>query len=156
MYSTTKTTTDSGHLEPTLKPCFCLLFWKPLAYSLSHIWLFVTPWTVACQALLSMGILQARLLEWVAMESSQPRNQTRSPTLQVDLLPSEPPGKPKNTGVGILSLLQGIFSTQESNQGLLHCRWILYQLSCQRSPRIKIQHTKTYRRLQNQCSEGNL
>ena len=34
-----------------------------------------------------------------------------------------------NTGVGSLTLLQGIFLTQESNQGLLHCRWILYQLS---------------------------
>ena len=33
----------------------------------------------------------------------------------------------QNTGVGSLSLLQGIFPAQESNQGLLHCRWILYQ-----------------------------
>ena len=45
--------------------------------------------------------------------------------------PAEPQGKPKNTGVGSLSLLQGIFPTQESNQGLLHCRQILYQLSYQ-------------------------
>ena len=35
----------------------------------------------------------------------------------------------QNTGVGSLSLLQGIFQTQGSNPGLLHCRWILYQLS---------------------------
>ena len=61
--------------------------------------------------------------------SSQPRDQTQVPTLQVDSLPSEPPGKPKNTGVGSLSLLQGIFPTQESNRGLLHCRWILCDLS---------------------------
>ena len=61
----------------------------------------------------------------------------RSPTLQVDSLPSEPPGKPKNTGVGILSLLQGIFLTQESNWSLLHCRRILYQLSYQGDPNIK-------------------
>ena len=53
----------------------------------------------------------------------------RFPTLLVDSLPSEPPGKPKNTGVGSLSLLQGIFPIQESNWGLLHCRWILYQLN---------------------------
>ena len=58
-----------------------------------------------------------------------PGIEPRSPTFQVDSLPSEPPGKPKNTGVGSLSLLQGIFPTQGSNQGLLHCRWILYQLS---------------------------
>ena len=35
----------------------------------------------------------------------------------------------QNTGVGSLSLLQGIFLTQESNWDLLHCRWILYWLS---------------------------
>ena len=39
-----------------------------------------------------------------------------------------------NTGVGSLSLLQGIFSTQELNPGLPHCRWILYQLSHKGSP----------------------
>ena len=37
--------------------------WK--CWSLSHVQLFVTPWTVARQAPLSMGILQARILEWV-------------------------------------------------------------------------------------------
>ena len=45
---------------------------------LSCVRLFVTPWTVACQAPLSMGILQARILEWVAVPfsrgSSQPRD----------------------------------------------------------------------------------
>ena len=58
----------------------------------------------------------------------------RSPTLQVDSLLSELSGWPKNTGVGSLSLLQGIFPTQESNRGLLHWRRILYRLSCQGSP----------------------
>ena len=61
--------------------------------------------------------------------SSQPRDRTQVSALQVNFLPAEPPGKPKNTGVGTLSLLQGIFLTQESNPGLLYCRWILYQLS---------------------------
>ena len=46
----------------------------------SHVQLFGTQWTVACQAPLSMGILQARILEWVAMPhsrgSSQPSIQT--------------------------------------------------------------------------------
>ena len=37
-----------------------------------------------------------------------------SPALQVDSLPAEPPGKPKNIEIGSLSLLQGIFPTQES------------------------------------------
>ena len=42
----------------------------------------------------------------------------------------------KNTGVDYHSLLQGIFPTQGSNPGLLHCRGILYHLSHQGSPRI--------------------
>ena len=65
----------------------------------------------------------------------QVSSQPRSPALQVDSLPSaEPQRKPKNTGVGSLSLFQQIFLTQELNQGLLPCRWILYQLIYQGSP----------------------
>ena len=60
-----------------------------------------------------------------------------SPALWADSLPAEPQGKPKNIGVGSLSLLQGVFLTQESNQGLLHCRWVLYRLRCQGSPEGK-------------------
>ena len=48
--------------------------------------------------------------------------------------PWNSPGK--NTGVGSLSLLQGIFPTHGSNPGLLHCRQILYQLSNKGSQRI--------------------
>ena len=59
---------------------------------------------------------------------------TQVTALQADSLPAEPQGKSKNTGVGTLSLLQQIFLTLESNQGLLHCRRILYQLSYQGSP----------------------
>ena len=81
------------------------------------------------------GILQARILQRVAMPSyrgsSQPRDQSQVSHITVDSFPSEPPGKPKKTGVGSLSLLQGNFLIQESNQGLLHCRRILYQLSYQ-------------------------
>ena len=53
--------------------------------------------------------------------------------MQADSLPSEPLGKPRNTGVGSLSLLLGIFLTQESNWNLLHFRQILYQSSYPRS-----------------------
>ena len=80
--------------------------WNPL----SHVWLFVRPWTYS---------------------------------------PWNSPGQ--NTGVGSLSLLQGIFPTQELNQGLLHCRQILYQLSYQGSPyrnmvssKISQQTTRAY------------
>ena len=48
-------------------------------------------------------ILQARILEWVAFLFSRGSSQPRSPALQVDSLPAEPQGKPKNTGVGIPS-----------------------------------------------------
>ena len=58
--------------------------------------------------------------------------------MQADSLPSEPPGKSKNTGVGNLSLLQGNFPTQESNRGTLHCRQILYQLSYLGSPQKRL------------------
>ena len=79
------------------------------------------------------GILQARILEWQPFPSAgdlpNPGIEPRSPVLQVDSLPVEPQGKPRNTRVGSLSLFQGIFLTQESNWGLLHYRHILYQLS---------------------------
>ena len=65
---------------------------------------------------------------------SNPGIKPRSPTLQVDSLQFETPEKPKNAGVGSLSLLQKVFPTQELYWGLLHCRQILYQLSYQGSP----------------------
>ena len=63
-----------------------------------------------------------------------PGIEPRSPALQPDSLTAEPQGKPKSTGVGRLSLLQGIFLTQESNRSLLNFRRIFYQLSYQGSP----------------------
>ena len=48
--------------------------------------------------------------------------------------PCKSPGQ--NTGVGSLSLFQGIFPTQGSNPGPPHYRWILYQPSLEGSPRI--------------------
>ena len=63
----------------------------------------------------------------------KPASELKSPTLQADSLPAEPQGEPKNTS---WSLLQWIFPTQETNRGLLHCRWILYQLSYQGSPMV--------------------
>ena len=100
---------------------------------LSHVRLFASSWAIQ-----SKGILQARILEWVAVSfskgSSQPGIEPRSPALRADSLPAELQGKPKNTGVGSPSLVRWIFPTQESNQGLLHCRWILYQLSHQALP----------------------
>ena len=64
--------------EPPGKPTIQVLCCPE---SLRCVWLFVTPWIVAHQAPLSMGILQARMLEWIAMPSSrgssQPKDQTQ-------------------------------------------------------------------------------
>ena len=69
--------------------------------------LFATPCTVALQAPLTMGILQARILEWIAMSSSsgpsQPRDQTQVSHIARGFFISKPPRKPKNTGLGIPS-----------------------------------------------------
>jgi len=65
---------------------------------LSRVQLFATLWTVAHQASLSMGILQAKILKWVAISFSgdlpDPGIEPSSLTLQADSLPSESPGKP--------------------------------------------------------------
>ena len=69
------------------------------------------------------------LLLWSVMSNSWQPHGLQSARLPC---PWDSPGK--NTGVGCHALLQGIFPTQGSNPGLLHCRRILYRLSHQRSP----------------------
>ena len=90
--------------------------------------LYISPWNSPGQNTLvgRLSLLQGNL--------PNPEIEPRSPALQADSLAAEIPGKPKNTGVGSLSLLQVIFPPQGSNPGLLHCRWIIYQLSHQGSP----------------------
>ena len=89
--------------------------------------------TIAHQAPLSVGF--PRQDSWIGLpfpspgDLPHPGTEPGSPTLQADPLPSEPPRKPKNTGVGSHSLLGGIFVTQRLNLTLLHCRQILYLLS---------------------------
>jgi len=60
--------------------------------------------------------------------SFQPRDRTQVSHLAGRFFTSLAIRKPKNTGVGSLSLLQRIFPTQESKQGLLHCKWIASSL----------------------------
>ena len=101
--------------------------------SLSRVQLFASPWTIQ-----SMEFSKSEYWSRQPFPSPgdlpNPGNEPRSPILQADSLPAEPQGKPNNTEVGSLSLLQWIFPTQELNWGLLHCRWILYQLSYQGNP----------------------
>ena len=111
-------TTAIGYL------CMC-------AQSCTTLW---NPWTVAHHAPLSMEFSRQEYWSGLPVPSQgdlpNPGIEPRSPTLQADSSPAKPQG-PKNPGMGSLSLLQEIFLTQESNRGLLHCRWILYQLSYQ-------------------------
>ena len=77
------------------------------------------------------GDCRSRILKHIAIPSSRGSSQPRD-RRQVSCTAGRfftIWAKVKNTGVGSLSLLQGIFLTQESNWGLQHCRWILYQLS---------------------------
>ena len=101
--------------------------WK----SLSHVWFFANPWTIP-----SMEFSRPEYWNGQPFPSSgdlpSPGIKPRSFAFQAHSLPAEPQGRPKNTGMSGLYLLQRIFWTQELNCGLLHCRWILYQLSCQK------------------------
>ena len=85
-----------------------LTFWKQLSYSLGH---------------------PSSASEWVSESHSDMFDSLWPCGLY------SPWNSPcHNTGVGSLSLLQGIFPTQESNRGPLHCRRILYQMSYQENP----------------------
>ena len=128
--------------------------------SLSRVRLFVSSWTIQSMEL-------SRPEYWTGYPFPSPGDlpnpgiKSRSPTLQADSLPAEPPGKPwseshsvvsdslrphglcipwnssgQDTGVGGLCLPQGIFPTQGSNPGLPHCKQILYRLSHKGSPGI--------------------
>ena len=85
------------------------------------------------------GILQARLLEWVTSPfsrgSSQPRDRTQVSCIAGGFFTSWATREAQKYWSGSLSLLQRIFPTQELKWGLLLCRWILYQLSYQGSPK---------------------
>ena len=109
-----------------------------LCLSLSHVRLFVTPWTVARQDPLFIGFSRPEYWSGLSFpppgDLPNPEIKPRPPTLQANSLPSKPSGKSMNTGIGSLFLLQGIFLTQESNTGLLNCRQILYHLSHRGSP----------------------
>ena len=94
---------------------------------LSHVHLFATPWPIQFMEFSRPGDFLS------PGDLPNPGIKPRCPALQADSLPAEPQWKPKNTGVGSLSLLQQIFLTQDLNWGPPHCRQILYQLNYQGS-----------------------
>ena len=83
-------------------------------YDVYNLLLFATPWTI-------QSVEFSRPEYWSDQPFPSPGDlpnpgiKPRSPALQADSLPAEPPGKPKKTGVGSLPLLQGTFLTQELN-----------------------------------------
>ena len=141
---------------------FYLTLVKVKVKSLSRVRLFATLWTLAHQAPLSMRF--SRQEYWSGLPFPSPGNlpdpgiKPRSPALQADTLPSEPPGKLCPLFVipwtvvyqaflsmgfsrqaywnGLPFPSPGDLLTQGSNPGLLHCRQTLYPLSHQGSPEI--------------------
>ena len=88
------------------------------------------------------GTLEARIPEWVVMPSSRGSNPGLLNCKWI-LYCLNHQGKPKHSGLDSLSLLQGIFPAQESNQALLPYGQSLYQLNYQESPVLVAQSCLT-------------
>ena len=93
--------------------------------AVSPLWALVDQCHVALRGLVYV-LLESESQSLLVVSDSLPAQGLYSPW--------NSPGQ--NTGVGSLSLLQGIFPTQGSGPGLPHCRWVLYQLSHWGRPRI--------------------
>ena len=93
---------------------FFLMLVESESQILGCVWVFIVH-----------GILQARILEWVAVHFS--RGQTQVSHIAGGLFTSWATREAQEYWSWCLSFLQGIFLTQNLNQTLLHCRWILYQ-----------------------------
>ena len=115
-----------------------IIDWDPLLLYVSMYHVKVTQSCLIICNTMDYGILQGRILEWAAFPlskgSSLPRDWTQVSCMQMDSLPTEPQEKFKNTGAGSLSLLQQIFPTQESNQGLLYYRQIFTNWAIREDP----------------------
>ena len=87
------------HDKPVIHETGWEVVFSCYAWSLSRVWLFAIPWIVTHQAPLSIGTLQARILEWVAMSSSrgssQPRDWTQVSPIAHGFFTTCAPGKPK-------------------------------------------------------------
>ena len=116
--------------------------------------------TQSCSTLWLPGLQHARLLcQWglsweqywselpyppPSSRSSQPRDQTQVSHIAGRFFTDWATWKPKNIGVGSLSLLWGIIPTQESNWGLPHCRRILLPAELPEKPTQELLESKDF------------
>ena len=136
-----------GHIESDMTEHACISCYILVCVCmLSRVWLFATPWTVIHQAPLSMRILQARILYCHALlqgDLPNPGIKPRSPALQEDSLPSEPPGKPiiekeiKHTLWDCSFYIPYVVILERSVE--LYCLDSILTSSCYLNPQKKIQ-----------------
>ena len=98
---------------------------------LSRVRLFVTPWTVACQARLSMEFSRQEDWSWSVLpfpssgDLPDPGIEPRSPTVQADSLPSEPPGRMRScVFVPVCLVNSGVYSTERVASWIPHLKGI--------------------------------
>ena len=115
---------NSRHIIQTLRDFLMVIYREKTVYSIFFLSFFLFLFFFFLPFYSVHGVLTARMWKWKWKLLS-------CVWLSATLSTWNSPGR--NTGVGSLSLLQGIFPTQGSNPGLLHCR-ILYQLSYEGSP----------------------
>ena len=109
--------------------------WRAAIHGVTKSWTQLSHWTelkLVFQSWLSYPPCYSLLISEYESESHSVESNSLWP--HGPYSPWNSPGQ--NTGVGSLSLLQGIFPTQGLSPGLPHCKWILYQLSHKGSPRI--------------------
>ena len=135
-----------GLCESVLSPSGFLIFFPRICSLLTHFALFsdIKPnymgtqgWTCVCvwyMCVCECAHVCVHKCECVLVKVKVAQS---CPTLCDPMCYTSPWNSPgQNTGVGRLSLIQGIFPTQGLNPGLPHCRWILHQLSHKGSPRL--------------------
>ena len=132
-----KQTTNENPLYNT-RPLFSVLWWpkwegnikeRGYIYMCVCIYVYMNNW---------LSLLHQKLIQLVRQLCVCESHSAMSDSLWSHGLYSPWNSLGQNTGVGSLFLLQGIFPTQGSNRGLLHCKWILYQLNYQGSLKATI------------------
>ena len=123
--------------------------------SRKNITLFWSPNTKALyRPLVHSGLENPKCIEWgFVIWKGKWKSLSRVQLSATMYSPWNSPGQ--NTGVGSLSLLQGIFPSQGLNPSLPHCGWVLYQLCYQGSPFVIWMWPNYHMVKHNQCNHWN-